>query len=822
MNTLPIDSVLHQLKNVLITHANAVLIAPPGAGKTTRVPLALLDEAWLSGRRILMLEPRRMAARNSAHYMSAVLNERIGATVGYRVRLDSRVSKQTRVEVITEGILTRMLQDDPSLEGVGLVIFDEFHERSLHADLGLALCLQAQSIFREDLKILVMSATLDAQIVAVMMNNAPIVESEGRIYPVETNYLSKPTDEALDLTVCRTIQQALDHHSGDILVFLPGISEIRRVGSNLSGMNLGEHVRITMLHSSLTQNEQDIATSPSIQGVRKIVLSSSIAETSITVEGVHIVIDCGLMRVSRFSPRIGLSRLITVPVSQASADQRRGRAGRTGPGVCYRLWTEQEGRQLPLYNVPEIKEADLTPLALELAAWGIMEPNELSWLDPPPEAAYSYAKKLLVQLGALNALGSITEHGKRMNELASHPRLAHMLIKSLDLGLESLACELAVILSISDQFIRRPTQTDIDITNRIRMIHNDSSLMGRIRMELPYWERVMNIKLNKVSQDLSDCGILLAFAYPDRIAQRRPTGGFLLCNGRGASIHNQQQLSNEFYLVAVELDDHGTESRIYGAVTIELSTLELHMSEHIVDTTTISWDRAIQGVREVKQVRLGSLVLKTHSHSDIHPEDCLLPLLVGIATEGLQILPWSKGSRQLQQRVDFIRQHDQSWPDLSDQALQSNLEHWLGPHLFGMKNRGDLQRIHLQQILESMLSWNQRQQLDQYFPTHIIVPSGSRVPIDYKDLEAPSIAVRLQEVFGLKETPRIAQGKIPLTLHLLSPAQRPVQITRDLESFWESTYYDIKKDLKGRYPKHYWPDDPLVAMPTNRIKPRGT
>jgi ATP-dependent helicase HrpB len=822
LKILPIDAVVGQLKEVLSTHANVVLIAPPGAGKSTRVPLALLDEIWLAGRRILMLEPRRLAARNSASYMSIALSERVGGTVGYRVRLDSKVSKHTRIEVITEGILTRMLQDDPSLDGVGLVIFDEYHERSVHADLGLALCLQAQSIFREDLKILIMSATLDAKSVASMMNEAPIIESEGIRYPIETHYLSKPTKESIDVTVSRTVLQALNEHTGDIIVFLPGIGEIRRVSSKLRAMNLGEHVRITPLHSSLTQEEQDLAISPSSPGIRKVVLSSAIAETSITVEGVHIVIDSGWMRVPRFSPRTGLTGLETVLVSQASADQRRGRAGRTAPGICYRLWTEQEGTQLPLFNVPEIMEADLTPLALELAAWGVIDPSELHWLDPPPQAAYRQARDILAQLGALTPQGLISDHGKRMNELGIHPRLAHMLIKSTQLGLESLAFELIVMLNERDLVIRQSGNPDIDIMSRLEAIRNDRSLAGRIRMELQYWERLMKIKGNTAVSDLSDCGLLLAFAYPDRIAQRRASGGFLLRNGRGAGIKGLQRLSNVPYIVAIELDDQGAESRIYGAATIELRTLEQHMSEQLEELTTISWDRSVQAVRARRQTRLGSLILKEHTHSELNPEAGIQPLLEGIAIEGLQILPWSKSSRQYQQRVSFIHQHDSNWPDLSDEVLLSSVKDWLGPHLLGMKNRADLQRVPLTQLLESMLTWNQRQQLEKLFPTHIVVPSGSRIPIDYKDAEAPSIAVRLQEIFGLRETPCIALGNIPLTLHLLSPAQRPVQITRDLESFWQTAYYDIKKDLKGRYPKHYWPDDPLVAMPTNRTKPRGT
>lgn len=474
------------------------------------------------------------------------------------------------------------------------------------------------------------------------------------------------------------------------------------------------------------------------------------------------------------------------------------------------------------HNVPEIMEADLTPLALELAAWGVMEPSELHWLDLPPQAAYRQARDILDQLGALTPQGLISDHGKRMNELGIHPRLAHMLLKSTHLGLESLACELIVMLSERDLVIRQSANPDIDITNWLEAIRNDRRLAGRIRMEQQYWERLMNVKVNTAINDLSDCGLLLAFAYPDRIAQRRSSGRFLLRNGRGAIIKGIQRLSNEPYVVAIELDDQGAESRIFGVAIIELSTLEHHMSDQLEEITTISWDRSVQAVRARKQTRLGSLVLKDHTHSELNPEDCIQPLLEGIAIEGLQILPWSKGSRQYQHRVSFIHQHDTIWPDLSDEALLSNMKDWLGPHLLGMKNRADLQRIPLTQILESMLTWNQRQELEKLFPTHIVVPSGSRIPIDYKDAEAPSIAVRLQEIFGLKETPCIALGKIPLTLHLLSPAQRPVQITRDLESFWQTAYYDIKKDLKGRYPKHYWPDDPLVAMPTNRIKPRGT
>lgn len=820
MKPLPIDAVIDELKARLIASPHVVLIAPPGAGKSTRVPLALLDEPWLEGKRILMLEPRRLAARGSARYMSNMRNEQVGQTVGYRVRLDSKVSKQTRIEVITEGILTRMLQDDPSLDGVGLVIFDEYHERSIHADLGLALCLHAQSIFRDDLKLLIMSATMDAKSVASMMNDAPIVQSEGIHYPVETHYLSKPTKQSIEQAVCHTIIQALKEHIGDIIVFLPGISEIRRVAHTLGAISLGEGVRIMTLHSSLTQEEQDIAIAPSLAGVRKIVLSSSIAETSLTVEGVHIVIDSGLMRVPRFSPRSGLTRLETIPVSQASADQRRGRAGRTGSGICYRMWTEQEGRQLAPYHVPEIMEADLIPLALELAAWGILEPNELRWLDQPPQAAYRHAMDILTQLGAITSQGLISDYGIRMNELGVHPRFAHMVLKARQLGMESLACEIIVMLTARDH-VKPSSIPNIEIINRLERIRKDPSLTTAIRKEQQYWDQLLNITIKSATSDLSDCGLLLAFAYPDRIAQRRPSGGFLLRNGRGAMIQSMQQLSNEPFIVAIELDDQGTESRIYGATSIELTKIEQHMNDQIEVMSSVSWDRSVQAVRVRKQLKLGALTLKDHAHSDLRPEECIQPLLEGIALEGLQILPWSKSARQYQQRVCFIHQHDSNWPDLSDEALLLSMNIWLTPYIHGMKSRTDLQRLSLMTILESMLTWNERQQLEQLFPTHIVVPSGSRIPVNYTHMDAPFILVRLQEVFGLRETPRIAMGKIPITMHLLSPAQRPVQITRDLESFWQTAYYEIKKDLKGRFPKHYWPDDPLAAIPTNRAKPRG-
>jgi ATP-dependent helicase HrpB len=837
MTKLPIESVLSALKDALRSCKSAVLVAQPGAGKTTRVPLALLDEPWLAGRRILMLEPRRLAARAAARYMAASLGEKVGETVGYRIRLDTRVGPKTRIEVITEGVLTRLLQEDPALEDVGLVIFDEFHERSLHADLGLALCLQSQSVLREDLRILVMSATLDTEAVSTILNDAPILTSEGRAFPVETRYLDRRIEGRMEPAVVRTVLDALERDQGDILVFLPGTGEIRRVEAQLAASGLGAHVRIAPLYGNLSQEAQDLAISPSPPGERKVVLATSIAETSLTVEGVRIVIDSGLMRIPSFSPRTGMTRLDTVPVSRASADQRRGRAGRQGPGVCYRLWTEQEDRRLPAHSTPEILEADLAPLALELAAWGVFDPAELLWLDPPPAAAFAQARELLSHLGALDEEGKITSHGRHMVELGLHPRLAHMVLQAIPKGLGRLACELASLLSERDFFRGNHTMPEADLRLRIEALRDiekgrtgfsstigypvDEAAGRRILSEAAHWKRTLGIVPGE-EDDVDACGLLLAFAYPDRIAQRRGDGRFLLRNGRGAVFANQQSLSNASYLVAAELDDQGSESRIFLAAPVDLDDLEQHFEDQIEQETSVIWDRTAQAVRARKRERLGALILKDAPLANPDPEESLTALLEGIKEEGLDILPWTKGARQFQQRLNFMhRLEPTEWPDMSEGGLVAMLEDWLAPHLYGLKSRDDVQRLNVMEILEAVLSWEQRRELDECAPAQVIVPSGSRISIDYSDPASPVLAVRLQEVFGLKETPRIARGKVPLTLHLLSPAQRPVQVTQDLASFWKNAYFEVKKELKGRYPKHYWPDDPLMAIPTNRTRPRN-
>ncbi|MGE5703341.1 MAG: ATP-dependent helicase HrpB, partial [Clostridia bacterium] len=796
--------------------------------------LALLDEPWLDKQRIVMLEPRKLAARSAARFMAASLGEQVGKTVGYRVRNDTKVGPDTRIEVITEGVLTRMLQADPSLDGIGLVIFDEFHERSLHADLGLALCLQSRDILREDLRILVMSATLEAEPVAALLGDAPVISSEGRVFPIETHYRERRIDGRIEPHVVRSIVQALKEEEGDLLVFLPGAGEIRKVEALLAEEKLDTSVRIAPLYGTLPQEAQDRAILPGRNGERKVVLATSIAETSLTVEGVRVVIDSGLMRVPRFSPRTGMTRLVTIQVSRASADQRRGRAGRLGPGVCYRLWTEQEDRHLQPRSTPEIKETDLASLALELAIWGVADPSELEWIDPPPAAAYSQALGLLKQLGAIADGLTITEHGRKMAALGLQPRLAHMILSAIPLGYGEMACELAALLGERDILRSK----DADLRERLEVLRSvgaggraesayqhegvDLSACKRIWKEAGQWKRELNLADEKAG-GVQACGLLLAFAYPDRIGQGKGNGRFLLSNGRGALLDGPPQpLSNATYLVAAELDDQGADSRIFLAAAVERSELEQFCQEQIVEEMRIVWDSHAKAVQARKQTRLGALVLKDQPLADADPDQVLAALLEGIAQEGHAILPWTKSARHLQERLCFMhRQHGANWPDRSDEALLATLADWLGGHLYGMKSSNDLKQLNLTAILEATLSWDERRELDESAPTHIVVPSGSRIPVDYSDSDAPVLSVRLQEMFGLQDTPRIARGTVPLTLHLLSPAHRPVQVTRDLASFWRGAYFEVKKDLKGRYPKHYWPDDPNEAVPTNRVKPRG-
>jgi ATP-dependent helicase HrpB len=698
--------------------------------------------------------------------------------------------------------------------------------------------METQSVLREDLRLLVMSATLDGQLVADALGDAPRVVSEGRSYPVETHYLDRRPRGHIEPHVATAVHNALADHDGDVLVFLPGAGEIRRVANQLDDKGTPPEVTVHPLYGNLPNKKQDQAIAPSPNGQRKVVLATPIAETSLTIEGIRVVIDSGLVRVPRFSPRSGMTRLETIQVSKASADQRRGRAGRLGPGVCYRLWTQHTQQHLKPHTAPEIKEADLAPLALELAVWGTDDPSTLTWLDLPPEAAFDQARDLLHRLGALDD-GLITEHGKSMTQLGLHPRLAHMVLNGQTIGLGALACDVAALLSERDIFKSQGGPPDVDLRLRLQALRNarqgdrmapefahgfyvDRGAVRRVIRVSDHWRRKLDVSETAAS-DIESCGLLVAFAYPDRIAQCREgqAGQFRLRNGRAAALPGPQLLSDTDYLVAAHVDGRRRESRIFLAAPIALDTLRTYFGDQIDEEVHIAWDSDAQFVRARQQERLGALVLKDGPLADPSPVALAEAMTDGVRSEGLDLLPWSKTARQLQQRLIFLHHHDADWPDVSDESLLNTLEDWLQPHLYGMKRAEDLQRLNVTELLKERLTWKQRDRLDDLAPTHLTVPSGSRRPIDYSSPEAPALAVRLQEMFGATETPHIAGGHVPLTMHLLSPAQRPVQITQDLANFWDETYFEVKKDMKGRYPKHYWPDDPLSATPTNRVRPKN-
>jgi len=825
-----------------------VLQAPPGAGKTTRVPLALLAEPWLAGLKIVMLEPRRLAARAAARHMARLLGEDVGRTVGYRVRLDTRVSRTTRVEVVTEGILTRMLQHDPALEHVGAVVFDEFHERSLHADLGLALTLQTCALLRPELRVLVMSATLDGARVAELLGTAlgtgaaPVVASEGRSWPVEVRWrAARPEPRDVEAATASTVREALRAHDGDVLVFLPGAGEIRRVASLLG--TPAPNVFVRPLYGNLPQAEQDAAIAPSPDGARKVVLATNIAETSLTIEGVRVVVDSGLARVPRFSPRTAMTRLALSRISRASADQRCGRAGRLGPGVCYRLWPEHEHHHLLPNTPPEILDADLAPLALELAAAGVSDPATLWWLDPPPSAAFAQARGLLTSLGALDDLGRITPRGRRMAEMPVHPRLAHMLLRGAELGHAALACDLAALLEERDVLHGAATSPpDADVRLRVEILRGagrgdtlaathgaivDHDAVRRVRVEA----RALRQSLGTPSgdADLDASGLLLALAYPDRVAQRRPGAGgrYLLASGSGAALGEGQPLATEPYLVAAELGGTGGSVAALGMTRIELAApLALDELLRLDDarlerTEELAWDAAAGVVRARVLERLGAIVVREIPDPNPDPEAVVAVLLDAIRAEGLGTLAWSDDAVRLRERLAFAHAlAPNDWPDVSDDALLAALGDWLAPHLYDVRRRDELARVDVAEALAGVLTRAQRAALDALAPTHVTVPSGSRIRVDYATPNAPVLAVRIQEMFGATDTPRVGGGRVPLTLHLLSPAHRPVQVTRDLAGFWRTSYHDVRRELRGRYPKHEWPQDPLAAQPTSRAKPR--
>jgi ATP-dependent RNA helicase HrpB len=829
---LPVDEAIPALRAALAAGKSAVLQAPPGAGKTTHVPLALMNESWLAGSKVIMLEPRRVAARAVTHRMAQLLGERAGETVGYRVRRDTRVGPETRVEVVTEGVLTRMLQTDPTLDGVGLLIFDEFHERSIHADTGLALALHSRALVRPDLRILVMSATLDGARVARLLGDADVITSEGRAFPISISYGVRPDVRSLPDAVASTVMHALDADDGDVLVFLPGGSEIRRVAALLE-RRVPAGVRVERLYGDLSQQSQDAAIARAPDGARKIILSTPIAETSLTIEDVRIVVDSGLARSPRFSARTGMTRLETVRISQSSAHQRAGRAGRTAPGKCYRLWPENEQEHLIAHSSPEILQADLAPLVLDLAVAGVRDPLELEWLDPPPEAALKQGTALLSLLGALDESGSVTAHGREMATLPVHPRIAHMLLTARSLGAMGQACDIAAMLEERDflRGVNRPADADIGVRLDIlrapaerETLHGDLVDVGLAR-RIVTESGVLRRQLRATSEPGCDVspGVVLALAYPDRIGQARTDaagGRFLLRNGAGAVLTHPQGLSSAEFIVAADVDGDARSARIFLGASLTRSELDAYFPDQIETENIVEWDDRARTVRARSRVRIGSIVLKDVA-ANIPDDDAAVNVLLDVVRhEGIAALPWSDEANLRRMRIAFLRTRDRAWPDVSDGGLMERVGDWLAPLLVGRMSLNGMGHD-LDRALAGMLDWRQRESLDKLAPVHYVAPTGTRVAIDYANPVAPSIAVRLQEMFGVRDTPTVDGGRVSLTVQLLSPARRPVQVTRDLAGFWSGSYFDVRKELRGRYPKHVWPDDPLTATATSRAKRRG-
>jgi ATP-dependent helicase HrpB len=817
---LPIAPLLPEIRASLVTNPNLVLEAPPGAGKTTQVPLALLDTPWRKDGKIILLEPRRLAARGAAHRLAQHLGEAVGETVGYRVRLDRKIGPKTRIECVTTGLFLRQLQGDPSLAGVAAILFDEFHERSVDADLALAFALEAQASLRPDLRLVVMSATLDGAAIARLLPGAKRLTSEGRAYPVATHHLGDDGKTWIEKRMAGAIRAAFAETKGDILAFLPGLAEIRRTERELGTL---AGAVILPLHGDLPMAEQDRAIRADAQGRRKVVLSTSIAESSLTIAGIACVVDSGLRRVARFDPATGMTRLMTTKVSLANAEQRRGRAGRLGPGTCYRLWSANSERALTQQPVPEILEVDLAPLALELAAWGIEDVGGLALLDPPPAGALAQARELLRELGALDAANRITPHGKAMAELGMHPRLAHMLIAAKARGLGALACDIAAILSERD--LIGDGVRSADLGERLVLLEagaGDRGVRERIKQSARDWRRQIDVVADE-ARPRQAAGSIVALAYPDRLAQQRGgRGQYRLASGRGAALNEGDPLAREEWLAVATLDAGATQAKIYLAAPITLAEIEEDFAELIETRESVSWNARLEAVEAKRERRLLGLVLEEKPLQKPDAEQARIAMLAGIRAMGLGALPFSDAAQNLRARVAFLRAAlpDENWPDWSEATLLASLEDWLGPHLDGVMRRAHLAKLDLHAALIDALDWKQRQALDKLAPTHLEVPSGSRVPLDYSDPARPVLAVRLQEMFGATETPRVAGGRVAILLHLLSPARRPVQVTQDLGSFWRGSYKAVKADLKGQYPKHYWPDDPLVAEPTARAKPR--
>jgi len=867
MPTLPINDALPDIKDKLATHTRLVLQAPPGAGKTTAVPIALLGESWLGDKQIIMLEPRRLAARNAAARMAFLLSEKVGETVGYQIRQDNCFSDETKILVVTEGILTRKLQADPELKKTALVIFDEFHERSLHADLSLALCLQSQQILREDLKIMVMSATLNTDEVASLLDNAPIIQSEGRSFPVENKYLindirqrnTNPQQQLMN-NLSNAVKRFIHEHEGNCLVFLPGVKEINQLSRQIKQILDSEsikHILITPLHGSLNKQQQDLAiAAPQNDGkhkaMRKIVLATNIAETSITIEGISCVIDSGLERMLDYSPASGMNRLNTQSISQDSAEQRSGRAGRLSAGACYRLWTAEQQSGLLKHSSAEILHSDLSSLVLELANWGVTDVNEMAWMDLPPISATEQAKTLLQQLSAIDGQGKITAHGRDILKLGTHPRLAHMMLSAVKLDQVYHACLIASLLTEKDIF-KANADKSADIHDRINILvqrgakHHgiDNQQCKRINQTADdFFKRVKRCSqsmpnqttLSKETPDSNLSGVLLAYAYPDRIAKRRngKQARYLLSNGKGAVIPAYLQHHLHEYLVVANLDAKQGEACIYLAADISAEQLQEYFIEHIQHEEVVEWNESAQRVEAKQTKRIGKIILQESILTDVKntksKEAIQQCLMQAIKNTKLECLNWTEKANSLRQRVQFVNHHfsnnpefkkqfsSEALPDFSQPTLSNTLNEWLQPYL---KNENSLKqcfKLDCHSLLLNQLSWEQQQLIKQLAPERISVPSGSAVNIDYSDPMQPVLAVRLQEVFGLVDTPTLLNGECKLMMHLLSPARKPMQVTQDLNSFWKTTYHDVKKELRGKYKRHYWPDDPFTAQATSKTK----
>ena len=830
--SLPIDEVLPLLRATLGANRNVVLSAPPGAGKTTRVPPALLAGEWMAGRRIVMLEPRRLAARRAAAFMAARLGEKPGGTVGYRTRGDTAVGKDTRIEVVTEGVLTRMLQSAPDLPGVALLIFDEFHERSIHADLGLALALDAQTHLRPELRIVVMSATIDTGAVAESVGGAPVITSEGRAHPVETRRLEAPGPGPVEPAVAAAVRRALRETQGDVLVFLPGQREIRRTAELLGKPDPPADTEIHMLYGDAAPGVQSAALAPAPAGRRKVILSTSLAETSLTIDGVRTVIDSGLARVPRFDPRRGMTGLVTVPVSRATADQRRGRAGRQAPGVCYRLWSAADEAALPASPTPEILAADLAPLALELAVWGSPDGAGLRFMDPPPAAHLERARETLRLLGAITRDGAVTPLGRAMAALPVHPRLARMILASAGTPRSRLACEVAALLE-ERGLLPRAAEAGVELASRLHALHQGGPGVDRGARERTLAEARRLHALahagaggRTAPAGEDDPGVLLALAYPDRIAQRRGTAAgrrYLLSGGAGAILPERSTLSRERYLAVGEVDGAGTEVRILQAAPITEESVRAHFGALLEKREVVRWEEEAGAVRAVEREMLGALPLVERPLPAGDPRVRAV-VVAALRAAGVRTLPFSDAARDFRTRSLWLAHTGMAgdeWPDLRDEHLESTLEEWLGPFLRDVTRREQLAHVDLPGALRSLFTHGQLRLLDSMAPTHLTTPAGSRVRLEYSPDGPPVLAVRLQEMFGQSTTPTVAGGRVAVRLHLLSPAGRPLAVTQNLVTFWKEAYPEVRKEMRGRYPKHVWPEDPTAARPTRRAGAAG-